>query len=146
MINNHRDIQPKNILIEQRSNMNELNLMLINFSSAWINNYQFEDIDEQLGNAFYRMPQFENRSIDTEQNEAHQQLKQFQYSPTIDTTGICAVLFWLITGHEPKESQDIWGQPPHKLRENPKVIERKINEVTGSKQLISKLLTKSFSF
>jgi serine/threonine protein kinase len=137
----HRDIQPKNILIEQRSNMNELNLMLINFSSAWINNYQFEDIDEQLGNAFYRMPQFENRPIDTEENETHQQLKQFQYSPTIDTTGICAILFWLITGHEPKESQDIWGQPPHKLRENPKIIERKINEVTGNKTIdISKLI------
>jgi serine/threonine protein kinase len=136
----HRDIQPKNILIEQRSNINEINLMLINFSSAWINNYQWkhsiEDFDEQLGNEFYRMPQFENQSIDTEQNETRQQLKQFQYSPTIDTTGICAILFWMITGHEPKESQDIWGQPPHKLRDNLKIIEKKINEMTGIKQLL----------
>jgi hypothetical protein len=43
----------------------------------------------------------------------------------------------MITGHEPKESQDIWGQPPHKLRDNAKVIEKKINEITGNKQLLS---------
>jgi tRNA A-37 threonylcarbamoyl transferase component Bud32 len=133
----HRDIQPKNILIEQRSNINEINLMLINFSSAWINNYQWthyiEDCDERLGNQFYRMPQFENQSIDTEQNETN---GQFRYSPTIDTTGICAILFWMITGHEPKESQDISGQPPHKLRDNLKIIEKKIIEMTGNQILL----------
>ncbi len=116
----HRDIQPKNILI------NQADMMLINFSSAWINDNQqaqsIEDFNDQLGNNFYRMPQFEKRPDETE---------QFRYSPTIDTTGICAILFWLITGHEPKESQDIWGHPPHKLRDNPKIIENKIFELTG---------------
>jgi serine/threonine protein kinase len=133
----HRDIQPKNILIQQRSNINEMNFMLINFSSSWINNYQWthpiELLDEQLGNTFYRMPQFENHA---EQNDTHQQMKQFQYTPSIDATGICAILFWLITGHEPRQSQDICGQPPHKLHHNPKIIEKKINEMTGNKQLI----------
>ncbi len=129
----HRDIQPKNILIEQRQNIKEINLTLINFSSAWIQStHSIEHFDEQLGSAFYRMPQFENRSSDIEQNETN---GQFQYSPTIDTTGICAILFWMITGHEPKESQDIWGQPPHKLCDNPKVIEKKINEITGNEKL-----------
>ena len=129
----HRNIQPKNILIEQQQNMKEINLMLINFSSSWIQSTDYiKDIDEQLGNAFYRMPQFENRSNNSEQNQTNQQLKQFQYSPTIDTTGICAILFWMITGHEPKESKDISGQPPHQLRNNPKIIEKKIIEMTGN--------------
>jgi len=125
----HRDIQPKNILIKPA------NMMLINFSSAWINDNQqiqsIEDFNHQLGNNFYRMPQFEKRPDETEQNEDNHQLQQFRHSPTIDTTGICAILFWLITGHEPKESQDIWGHPPHKLRDNPKIIEKTIFELTG---------------
>jgi serine/threonine protein kinase len=142
----HRDIQPKNILVRQRSGIAEMNLMLINFGSAWSNDDQLkhsvEDIDNQLGNDFYRMPQFEKRSSDTGQDDNNQQLKDSQYSPTIDTTGICAILFWLITGHEPKESQDIWGKAPHKLRDNPKIIEKKMTEVTGKIKLLLQFLIK----
>jgi serine/threonine protein kinase len=126
----HRDIQPKNILVRQQSNNDEIYFMLINFGSAWISNVQWtnspENIDDELGNVFYRMPQFEQQ-----QNENNDQLKQFQQSSTIDTTAICAILFWLITSHEPRESQDLYGRAPHKLNENSKIIEKKINEVTG---------------
>ncbi|CAF2925076.1 unnamed protein product [Rotaria sp. Silwood2] len=84
----HRDIQPKNILVQYRSNSDEISLILMNFSSAWINNYQWtnseENIDVELGNSFYQMPQFEKR-----QNENNdEQLREYQRSPKIDTTGI----------------------------------------------------------
>jgi len=122
----HRDIQPKNVLIQQRSNDQSMNFMFINFGSAFINNYQWkdslEDIDHYLGNQFYRMPQFEQRSDQT---------KPFEQSPIIDTTGICAILFWILTSHEPKESKDIWQKSPHYLRDHPKIIETRINQVIG---------------
>ena len=122
----HRDIQPKNILIQQRPNDQQMTFMFINFGSAFIKNYQWthslEDIDNYLGNQFYRMPQFEQRSLQT---------KLFEQSPVIDTTGICAILFWILTGHEPRESKDVWEQPPHHLHDHPKMIGRRIDQITG---------------
>jgi serine/threonine protein kinase len=122
----HRDIQPKSILIQRRPNDQQMNFMFINFGSAFINNYQWkdslEDIDDYLGNQFYQMPQFEQRAVET---------KQFEQSPIIDTTGICAILFWILTGHEPKESKDIWQQSPHYLRDHPKMIKTRIDQLTG---------------
>ncbi len=122
----HRDIQPKNILIQQRSNNQQIYFMFINFGSSFINNYQWkdslEDFDDHLGNQFYRMPQFEQRSVHT---------KLFEHSPMIDTTGICAILFWILTGHEPKESKNILQQSPHHLGDHPKIIKTRINQITG---------------
>jgi serine/threonine protein kinase len=132
----HRDIQPKNILIRQETNTDKIDMALINFSTAWINNQSIEDFYHELGNSFYRMPQFEGQSTENEQNKTNQRLQQFQHSPTIDTSGVGAILFWMITGNEPKESQDIWGKTPHKLRDNPKLIEKKIYELTGKHQLL----------
>jgi serine/threonine protein kinase len=123
----HRDIQPKNILVKQRLNNDHIDLMLTSFSSAWINNYQWtytiQDFNHQLGNTFYRMPQFEQQ-----QNENND---PSQHSSTIDTTGVCAILFWLITGHDPIESQNIRGEAPHQLRENLKLIEKQISAAIG---------------
>ncbi|CAM4826376.1 unnamed protein product [Rotaria magnacalcarata] len=126
----HRDIQPKNILIWPRPIPGEFDFMLINFSSSCIIDHKkhlsIQDIDEPLGNSFYLMPQFEKP-----QNDSDQRVKQFQINPTIDVTGICAILFWLITGREPKECKNIWGQPPHQCHQNLKIIEKKIAEVTA---------------
>jgi serine/threonine protein kinase len=133
----HRDIQPKNILVRHRLSNDEIDLSLMNFSSAWINNHQLtnslDNLDDQLGNHFYRMPQFEKSP-----DENNEQLSEFRHNPSIDTTGICAILFWLITNHEPKESQNISGQTPHKLHDNSKIIEKKINEITGKIKFLTK--------
>jgi serine/threonine-protein kinase len=119
----HRDIQPKNILIQKRPNDQTINFMFINFGCAFvINQNQWEDFNDHLGNQFYRMPQFEHRSDQT---------KSFEQSPTIDTTGICAILFWILTGHEPKESKDIWEKSPHYSRHHPKTIQTRIQQVIG---------------
>lgn len=132
----HRDIQPKNILVQSQRNNQTSSVMLINFGSGWINDPQainmLEKYDNPSGNSFYRMPQFEKqRHADMELNENDDQLKQFQRSATIDAVGSCAILFWIITGHEPKELHDIWGHAPHKLRDHSKIIEKKVTELTG---------------
>lgn len=131
----HRDIQPKNILVQSHRNNQPTSLMLINFGSSWINDRQAIDFlkkyDNPTGNSFYRMPQFEKRNADMELNENDNQLKQSQRSTTIDTVGCCAILFWIITGHEPKELHDISKNTPHRLRDHPKIIEKKVAELTG---------------
>lgn len=125
----HRNIQPDNILVQHRLNSSEMDFMVIDFTSAWIINHQMnhsiEDIRDRLGNAFYRMPQFEPRPDQTEQ------IKDYQQSSTIDAAGVCAILFWLITHRPPREFKDIWGNTPHRMHENCKIIQKKIEEVTG---------------
>lgn len=123
----HRDLQPKNILIQRRANEQSSSFMLINFGSAFVDNYQWNaspaDIDDYLGNQFYQMPQFEQRLVET---------KPFERSPIVDTTGICAILFWLLTGHAPKESKDIEQQSPHRMSNHLKIIKTRIDQVAGS--------------
>ncbi|CAF1131778.1 unnamed protein product [Adineta ricciae] len=106
----HRDIQPKNILIQRDPTTDDFRLMLVNFTSAWIDgNQQLEEINFQT----------------------NQQVQPCQHSPTIDASGTCALLFRLLTGHKPRASRDIYGNAPHQLRDNVKIIESKIDAVTS---------------
>jgi serine/threonine protein kinase len=139
----HRNLQPKNILVNERSDIDrvasssdidEISLTVVNFDSSWIDDYQWanivDDTNIQLGNDFYRMSQFEKRL-----NENNQQ----QQSPTIDVTGVCAILFWMITDREPKESRDINETAPHYLPINAKMIEKKVTEIIGKVRSLGKL-------
>ena len=129
----HRNIHPKNILVRGQSD--EINLTLFDFDSAWYDGCQ--DITQQLGNDFYRMPQFEERRNIDSNSRDHQEFKQQRCSPTIDATGVCAILFWLITGREPRESRDISDSAPHNIRDNGKMITKKISDMTGKVNLHS---------
>lgn len=130
----HRDIQPEHILVRKsNAKPKELHFMLINFHASWVDDMSTATIDGFKGNDFYKMPQFETE----EQSEG---MLNARYSPTIDATGVCAVLFWMITGKQPKESRDINDRAPHQLPENVKIIERKIKDLTGT---ISTLLSTS---
>ena len=126
----HRDIQPRNILIQRNSTTNDFKLMLVNFTSAWIDDNQLansmEPIEEQWSSEFYLVPQLEEINFRT-----NQQVQPCQHSPTIDTSGTCALLFWLLTGHKPRASRDISGNAPHQLRDNEKIIKSKIVDVTS---------------
>ena len=121
----HRDIQPEHILVRKsHAKPKELHLMLINFHAAWVSDAP-ATIDKYSGNDFYRMPQFESE-------EQSEEMSNARYSPTIDTTGVAAILFWLITGKYPRESKNINERAPHELPEHAKTVERKINDVTGT--------------
>ncbi|UJR16586.1 hypothetical protein I4U23_003486 [Adineta vaga] len=126
----HRDIQPKNILVERHPTMNDIKLMLINFASAWINGNQLtnsmESIDARWTNQFYLVPQLEERFC-----RNNKRIQPCQYSPTIDASSICATFFWLITGHKPRESRDICEKAPHQIHDNVKCIKQKIADITG---------------
>ncbi|CAF1078081.1 unnamed protein product [Adineta ricciae] len=126
----HRDIQPRNILIQRNSTTKDFKLMLVNFTSAWIDGNELiscmKPIEEQWSSEFYLVPQLEEINFQT-----NQQVQPCQYSPTIDASGTCALLFWLLTGHKPRASRDISGNAPHQLRDNVKIIESKIGAVTS---------------
>jgi serine/threonine protein kinase len=119
----HRDIQPDNILV--KNGHAALKLMLFNFDSATIVGDQ--DENGVLGNKFYRMPQFEIPMTEVRNSN---QLTQ-RNSPTIDATGVCAVLFWLITELTPRESRDINGLAPHDRTDYTKKISKKLARGTS---------------
>ena len=118
----HRQIRPENILVQKSSN--QIKFTFINFDAAWIDEVSTTNsspiIDHYAGNDFYRMPQFEIEST-----------SNVRQSPKIDATGVCAILFWFITGKYPKESKDIHGIAPHRLSHREKIITKKIQNETG---------------
>lgn len=140
----HRNIKPENIIIRDQldveSNNNnqpcydKINLALIDFSVAYINqgNDQnieqnrmiFEDNHDPMLNNFYQAPQFE-RQTSTDDINKH------KYSQTIDTSLICAILFWMITKSYPRESRNIHGEAPHELKNHIDAINEKLQKATG---------------
>jgi hypothetical protein len=73
-----------------------------------------------------------NNDID-EEKEPRQPERQ---SPAIDTSGICAILFWMITYHEPKVARDSEGNAPHRVSQNNQLIEDTLMEVTSKRKSI----------
>jgi serine/threonine protein kinase len=55
------------------------------------------------GNCWYRVPQLRSQKSANLSNVAKEKLIQARRSPTIDTSSVCAILFWLLTGVEPRE-------------------------------------------
>lgn len=130
----HRDLQPKNVLIRRsREQSKKFSIMLINFSSAWTSTESTSTADNSLEilpyNGFYYMPQFS-----LEENKPD--MKAACCSPKIDATGVCAILFWLITRSLPLESRDINQLAPHEKNVNWSLIEKKVKDVTGNIALI----------
>lgn len=127
----HRDLRPGNVLIGQRQQSNDKLLTLINFATAWIVDDQASAttsaISEGLFNTFYCLPQFEMPPA----QPGDTQIRPDQCSPTIDTSSVCAILFWMITEQEPKESRDLDGNAPHKLAHAQQLIRKRLNTVIG---------------
>lgn len=129
----HRNIQPENIGIQCSADNTDVEFMLLNFTSAWIDHdtecVNFDKMDPPRGNQFYRMPEFETLLSDV---MSYDGIYESLRKPEIDTIGICAILFWLITSHKPREARDIDGILPHKRKDYEKLIRKKIEQVTGT--------------
>jgi serine/threonine protein kinase len=117
----HRNISPRNILINYDSSMSpdQIHVSLIDFDFAWIeqpnnDSSNFDSVKDIIPNDFYQVPQFDIQpSNKNGHDENIEQIEFHQRSRTIDTSFITAILFWMITGHEPKCSRDVKGQVPH---------------------------------
>jgi len=152
----HGNINPQNIIIKTESipdndnsqfSCDKISLLLTDFSLASIN----QEDNEQNGRMFfpsnqnsafavgynysqpqeifYCTPQIEMQSAmnDTEKNKQH----NFWHSPTIDTSHIGAILFYMITKCYPRESRDINGQAPHEIKKHISIINEELKKATG---------------
>ncbi|CAF1508684.1 unnamed protein product [Didymodactylos carnosus] len=119
----HRNISPQNILINYDSSMSpdQIHVGLIDFDFAWIeqpnnDSSNLDQVKDLIVNNFYRVPQFAIQSLNTNTTDKDiEQINSDQRSRTIDTSFICAILFWMITGRDPKCSRHENGQAPHQL-------------------------------
>lgn len=136
----HQKISPHNILINYDESMtpDQINVCLIDFDCAWIEQPNMNDsvggdsATDLTANAFYQAPQFEARpaavsSTDTMEDTVAMQRR----SPTLDTSAVCAVLFWLLTKREPKYSRTTDGHAPHQLRGIRNIINDQIQSLVG---------------
>ena len=136
----HRKISPQNILINYDDSMgpDQINVCLIDFDCAWIEQPNMNDsvvcdpATELRANPFYQAPQFEARIVtDNGTDKNAETVAMEQRSPTIDTSAVCAVLFWLLTKREPKCSRMTNGQAPHQLEGIRDIIDGQIKSATG---------------
>jgi serine/threonine protein kinase len=135
----HRHINPDNImirtpLVDAENNHHllyndKINLTLIGYSRACVtqddelnNRMIFEDDRNHLWNTFYQTPQLEGQMSTDD----------LIRSPTIDTSCVCAVLFWMITKDDPKESRNIHIEAPHQRKEYIKLIHDELKRATGN--------------
>jgi serine/threonine protein kinase len=159
----HRYINPDNIIVrtqldtENHHNLHyfdQINLVLISFSRACFSqndelnqNIILADDCNHIRNTFYQAPQLERQPPTDNSNES-QQAKNLQCNPTIDISSICAVLFWLITKCNPKESRNIHGEAPHHLKNHANIIDEEVMRATGKSKNEYSYLDKinAFSF
>ena len=134
----HRYMKPDNIIVTTPHN--EISLFFIDLTQA----YSMESVGDDhvhLINPFYQPIQFEKESNDEHRSDL--------CNPSIDTTFVCAILFWLITEHHPKESKNIDEEAPHQRGKFVKIIEDEVTKATGKKKnslhhIIDRLSSKEF--
>lgn len=129
----HRNLQPKNILVKKTNNPtapDEIKLVLINFGIAWIDSKKLPVTDKE---DLQVIRNYSNKSSDarfcTLQHFLFSTSSENQYrSPTIDSMGICYILFWLLTNQWPdgRYSTDML---PHYQFKNHQKIKYKLGRV-----------------
>ena len=142
----HRDIKPKNLLVIHKENspIETAEIYVIDFGLAYIENRE-DDVDwcsfeeksdsertafgSTIGNAFFRAPQLNSVAWKDKTKKEQNVLLSIRRSPTIDASGVCAILFWLITGIEPgPRHRDKQNLAPHQQEHAKLAIVNKIKE------------------
>ncbi|CAF1360555.1 unnamed protein product [Adineta steineri] len=136
-----RNFEDKMIIILELINLVEkihrceFHLQTIDFDFAHLINssYKIQKINNtnllplianQVTNNFYIPVEFEVEPLNNDDIDEEKESKQPErQSPTIDTGFICAILFWMITYHEPKA--------PHCVLENSQLMEDTLNLATN---------------
>lgn len=138
----HGNITPENIIIRNRCNTPYKDrLILIGFSSTIINypdgkqnekvfHEDYVNYADDPNTLFYRVPQIKTQGKDTNATDENERQESIR-SPKIDSSHICAILYWLITKKPPRESKNINNIAPHELKESITTIRTEIEKITG---------------
>lgn len=105
----HRNLHPSNILVKKNNDptsvMDEIKLVLIGFDIPWIDSKQFIITD---GQDLKMIQKYSNESS----NDTFCTFQRFlcsnssenqRHSPTIDSTAVCYIFFWLLTHQWPDQ-------------------------------------------
>ena len=112
----HQNLCPDNIMLDwnsKQTSIEDAQLILINFSQAYIESDRSERMIQSTAPCWYKAPQSNDESL--------------KYSSTIDASGICAILLWLLTDIEPSQNS---GRLPHEPNHVEDKINKKIAEAT----------------
>lgn len=133
----HRHIHPANIIVRTQLDSNKIDLVLTDFSQACPisddepnNRTIFDNDRDYIRNTFYQATQLERQSS-TGNDDYNAQNKKLVCTPSIDTSSVCALLFWLITKREPKGSRNIHGEAPHQEKIHKNTIDKELTKATG---------------
>ena len=108
----HRNISPSNVMVlfeNQEMKQSKMHVTLINFSQAYMPHMTNTMDNEQPHRLWYNPPQANEKRL----------------TATIDTSGLCAVLFWILTRND---LQQINEKSPRRMEPNElnQIIERAI--------------------
>ncbi|UJR11175.1 hypothetical protein I4U23_015356 [Adineta vaga] len=139
----HRNITPDNIMIRNLFDLSYMDRLVLTGCSSSVfsdsdttqnlHNVFNEDFDDRIDHPnklFYRVPQMQIQQNRTDATDEEERKKSCR-SPTIDSSHICAILFWMITKKYPKESKNIENAAPHELKGNIIGIKNEIEKATG---------------
>jgi serine/threonine protein kinase len=94
--------------------------------------------DSLITNHFYCPAQFQAQPLNYDDiHEEQQPQRSERQSPTIDTSYICATLFWMITCEEPEVARNLTGQPPHCVPSNKQLIEDTLKKATSERTALT---------
>jgi serine/threonine protein kinase len=100
----HQNLRPENITIEwnsKQTSMDQAELILLNFSQAYIKSEKTNRISQSEAGCWYKAPQWNVKSL--------------KYSSTIDASNICAILLWLLTNTDPPHDQNLLPHRPNNV-------------------------------
>ncbi len=92
----HQNLGPESVLIKwdsKQTSADEAELVLINFSQAYIKSEKKAKINQSTSGCWYKAPQAN--------------VESFKYTSTIDASSICALLLWLLTNTDPRHDSKI---------------------------------------
>jgi serine/threonine protein kinase len=112
----HQNLSPNNVIIEWTStsdHIDQASITLTNFSKAEIKSNEFDVSDLPAVHQWYHARQSNKRWL----------------RETVDASGICAILFWLLTGLDPCSGDDLL---PHEKSQADVEIDRQISLISKS--------------
>ncbi|CAF1488187.1 unnamed protein product [Adineta steineri] len=141
----HRNLTPSKIYLHpliSADDEKEFGLQLVDFDFAHLprndevqktNDINLLQIDDAVTNTFYLPVQFETQPLNNNDIDKEKEPRQSErQSPVIDTSCICAILFWMITFHEPKVARDATGKAPHRMSQSSQLIKDALKLATNS--------------
>ena len=122
----HRNLQPKNILVKRSNDptfADEIKLVLIDFGLAWIDSKEVLITDQE---DLQIIEKYSTQSSDeifcALQHLLSSTSSEDQYrKPTIDSTNICCILFWLLTNQWPDGMYSTDMQPHYEFKNHQKI-------------------------